>query len=297
MKINACWLYAISKYGYPPSIPDTHRAIDDISRLGFKHLELEAVGRPHLDLMYSHRVEIKRHCEDIGIEVVNFCPILPDLVSLDAKTRSNALDDFQRIVELGAYFGCRTIQTDSYVPPVEFAGDVPYRTGISFDRQFDVILNPDFSWDGFWKVVVDSFTKCAELSARAGLLFCIEPRVGEIVSNTDALLRLIDASGSKNLGAAYDTGHQHAQKEILPLSIEKLGSRVFYVHVSDNDGRTNEHLTLGEGTINWRGFFAALKKHKYDGFVAIDVGGVQDMDRAYRQSKEFLEEISQELAM
>jgi sugar phosphate isomerase/epimerase len=121
--------------------------------------------------------------------------------------------------------------------------------------------------------------------------------VGEIISNTDSLLRLIDATCTDNLGAAFDTGHQHAQKEILPLSIEKLGTRVFYVHVSDNDGRTNEHLPLGGGTINWRSFFATLKKHAYDGFVAVDVGAVNDLDEAYRSSLAFLEQIGEEMDM
>lgn len=73
----------------------------------------------------------------------------------------------------------------------------------------------------------------------------MEPRVGEIVSNTDALLRLMDAVGDENFGALLDTAHLHAQKEILPLSIEKLSSRIYYVHVSDNNGRVNEHLGLG----------------------------------------------------
>lgn len=54
----------------------------------------------------------------------------------------------------------------------------------------------------------------------------------------------------------------YAQKEILPLSIEKLGTRIYYLYVSDNDGRVNEHLGLGKGTIDWEGIFTALKKRK-----------------------------------
>jgi sugar phosphate isomerase/epimerase len=69
--------------------------------------------------------------------------------------------------------------------------------------------------------------------------------VGENVSNTDAMLRLFDAIPDRNFGAVLDTGHQNAQKEILPLSIEKLRDRIFYVDVSDKDGRTNTHLPFG----------------------------------------------------
>ena len=38
MKISCCWLYAISKYGYPPSIPDTYRAVEEMAALGFRHV-------------------------------------------------------------------------------------------------------------------------------------------------------------------------------------------------------------------------------------------------------------------
>ena len=41
MKISACWLYAISEYGYPPSFADTIRYFRKMAALGFKAAELE----------------------------------------------------------------------------------------------------------------------------------------------------------------------------------------------------------------------------------------------------------------
>ena len=119
--------------------------------------------------------------------------------------------------------------------------------------------------------------------------------MGEMVSNTDALLRLMDAVDNDNFGAVVDTGHQHAQKEILPLSIEKLGNRVYYLHASDNDGQTNQHLALGRGTVDWDGVFLALKKHGFSGYVAVDVGRVPDLEVQVRESKAFLEGLSTRL--
>lgn len=135
---------------------------------------------------------------------------------------------------------------------------------------------------------MDSISVCNARAKAAGLRFCLEPRVGEIVSNTDGLLRLMDAVDDENFGAVLDTGHQHAQKEILPLSVEKLGRRIFYLHVSDNDGRVNEHRSLGEGTVDWEGVFTALQKHGFTGYVALDIGHVDDLDGAMRRSRRFL---------
>ena len=158
-------------------------------------------------------------------------------------------------------------------------------------------MDPAFRWDDLWGWLVDSIGACGDEAARAGLKFCLEPRVGEIVSNTDALLRLMDAVGSENFGAVLDTGHQHAQKEILPLSVEKLGGRVYYLHVSDNDGQTNQHLALGRGTVDWDGIFLALKKHEFSGYVAVDVGRVPDLEAQVRESKAFLEKLAARLGV
>ena len=86
-----------------------------------------------------------------------------------------------------------------------------------------------------------------ELASDHGLRFCIEPRVGETFATTDAMLRLIDHVDTENLGVVLDAAHLYAAKEILPLSVEKLGDRVYYVHAADNDSKDNRHLAVGDG--------------------------------------------------
>jgi sugar phosphate isomerase/epimerase len=70
--------------------------------------------------------------------------------------------------------------------------------------------------------------------------------------------------------------------------VEKLGKRIFFVHAADNDGRVNDHLAAGRGTVDWDGVFQALKKHRFAGYVAVDVGMVPDLEVQYRESLEFL---------
>jgi sugar phosphate isomerase/epimerase len=295
MKISCCWLYAITKYGYPPSLADTHRALKEMAALGFTHVELEGVREENLRAVHAEREGLKRRCDDLGLTIVNFCPVLPDLVHPEKAKRVQAIDLFKLAVEAAAFFGCETIQSDSFTPPLEFVGEAPYQEAIKYGQRFEVKVDPAFRWDALWGWLVDSIGTCADEAARADLKFCLEPRVGEIISNTDALLRLMDAVDADNFGAVLDTGHQHAQKEILPLCVEKLGSRIHYVHASDNDGRTNEHLAVGRGTVDWDGLFSALKKHGFSGYVAVDVGGVPDVEAQYKESKVFLEKLAERL--
>ncbi len=295
MKISCCWLYAISKYGYPPSLEDTKKVIKEIGELGFKYFELEGVGNQGMKMVYDHRQEIKEVCLENQVEVINFCPILPDIASVDEKKRAEAFKAFELGLEVANFFDAETVQTDSFLPPLKFRGETPYKDALKYGKQFEIEVDNNYDYNEHWEIIVDSYRKCAELAAEAGLKFCLEPRVGELVSNTDAYLRLADYVNNSNFGMVLDTAHQHAQKEILPFSVDKVGKQIFYLHVADNDGKTNEHLACGRGNIYFKGIFQALKKHDFDGYVAIDVGNVDNIDEQYLESVSYLKDIFKEL--
>ncbi len=288
MKISCCWLYAISKYGYPPSISDTFKVLGEMKRLGFEYVELEGVRRDNLLAVYEARHELKKFTDGEGVKVINFCPVLPDSVSPDRKKRKAACDLFKRAIEIANHFGCYTIQGDSFTPPLKFKGDTPYKESLSYGKHYAVEIDPQFRWARQWDAMVETFSFMAREAKKAKLKFCVEPRVGEMLSNTDAILRMMDYVGDDNFGAVLDTAHQNAQKEILALSVEKLGKRIFFVHAADNDGRVNDHVAAGRGTVDWDGVFQGLKKHKFAGYLAIDVGMVPDLDEQYRESFAFL---------
>jgi len=275
MKVNCCWLYAISKYGYPPSIVETHRVLGEMAALGFDAVELEGVREDNLRAVWAARADLKKRCDDLGLRVINFCPVLPDLVSPEASRRLAALDLFRLAVEATAFFDAPMVQVNSYVAPVAFTTHTPYGEALEFSRQFDVRIPEGFSWERTWATLVEATRSCAAIARDAGLRLCLEPRVGELVSNTDALLRLFQQVDDATFGAVLDTGHLH-------------GRRIAYVHASDNDGRDNEHLAPGRGTVDWGGVFDGLRRHGFDGYVGIDIGHVPDLDAQYREGLAFV---------
>jgi sugar phosphate isomerase/epimerase len=260
--------------------------------LGFEYVELEGVRRDNLLAVYEKRHELKKFCDGEGLKVINFAPVLPSSVSLQRKERKEAWDLFKRAIEIAQLFNCYTIQGDSFTPPLKFRGDAPYKESISYGKHFSVEIDPKFKWQRQWDAMVETFSFFTREARKAGLKFCFEPRVGELVSNTDAILRMMDAVNDDNFGAVLDTAHLNAQKEILALSVEKLGKRIFFVHAADNDGKVNDHVAAGRGTVDWDGVFQGLKKHKFSGYVAIDVGMVPDIDAQYRESFEFLKKMA-----
>lgn len=61
--------------------------------------------------------------------------------------------------------------------------------------------------------------------------------------------------------ALIDTGHAHVNGWDIPSVIAELGDRIIACHVHDNSGEGDEHLPVGEGTIDWKKYFAAVKKY------------------------------------
>ncbi|RLF23856.1 MAG: hypothetical protein DRN15_03790 [Thermoprotei archaeon] len=300
MKINLAWLYAITKYGYPPSIEDMYRAISDAKRLGFRAIELEVYKERNLVEVEQHKEKLKEHINSLGLKVVNVAGIFPEIISPDENVRRKGLELFKRSAELAVHFDAPLIQTDTFTPPVEFIGTRPYSTAIIFAERYRIRIPADFSWRKFWRMLVEVMRQCASIADDYGLRFAIEPRIGETISNTDAMLRLLDEVNKDNFGAVLDTGHLHAAKELIPLSIEKLSGRIFYVHVSDNDGRDNYHWAPGRGTIDWDAVFEALKRHNFKYYIAIDVGGpdIKDiLDEEVTRAREFIEEMGRKYGL
>ncbi len=110
-----------------------------------------------------------------------------------------------------------------------------------------------------------------DVAARYGKTVIMEPRVGEIICSSDSMLRLIKDVGRSNFKANFDTAHFQAQREILPITLEKLKGEYANFHIADNNPINQNHIAIGEGTIDWEEFFRLLLDHGYDGYLGIDL--------------------------
>ena len=291
MKIACGWLYSLSTFGYPPNYADTLKGITLAAKWGFEAFEMEAIGEENLRDLYTHRKELKAHIDNEGLTLANFVPVIRSTVSLDPEIQKKSLALFELGVDLAAELDARLVMTDSYEVPIEYTSESPAFDPIHYGKGYRVKITPEFSWDRVWENMISVMGKCSEMCEKRGLRLGMEMRLAETVSNTDAFLRLYDAVRNPCLGVVFDTAHLNAQKEILPISVEKLKDRVFLIHASDNDSATNAHLPLGNGTIHWDSFIAALDKHRFDGYYVLDIGDCPDLEQAYLQSKQYLERL------
>jgi sugar phosphate isomerase/epimerase len=296
MLLTSCYLYTIDTYGYPPSLEDGLRALDDQRELGFRYVELEGVGADHIRAMYRERERYGRHLQTLGLKCVNYCPVFRDLVNIDARVREAAYPVFQLGAETAAYFGSPTVHVATYLPPVEFVGPKPYVGKLRFGEHYKVVMPDDFSWDAQWTALVESVRTCADIAARYDLTLIIEPRVAELICSTDSLLRLMDHVQRPNLKANFDCAHLNAQKEILPLSARKLAGRIAGVHLADNDGSDNRHLMPGDGNIDFKGLFKELVRQKFSGSLGIDLGSLPELGARFRDCAHWARSLAKEMA-
>jgi len=275
-------------------------AIDDAKRLGFQYMELEGIGS-QLYMIVENKEIIKKKLSDNGIKLVDFVPVLPDMMSVDPQKRSKALKDFKVGCEVASYLGADIVQADSFYLPIHV--ERPYDVSKEFRYTYKpplMKIDPNFNfWRFFEDVAVSSISECNDIAKDHGLKLCIEPRTWETISNAWALELLLREVKSENLGAVLDVAHLAAQKMHPVQCVEMLGKRIFYVHASDSGFMMEDHLEIGTGMVDWKSFLEALKKHGFKGCIGIDVGGKEEMkqklDSMYINSRKYLENLMKEI--
>jgi sugar phosphate isomerase/epimerase len=166
-------------------------------------------------------------------------------------------------------------------------------------------------WDAFRR----SVARAAELQAETGLLRCvsIDPafRAGATIAyDPDATLRALQEIAEQmaggvgvaienwrinpsleefqrldrelvdaKLGLLLDLGHLHVMTDRPAHAICSFPLPVYEVHVSDNDGRSDDHLPLGRGTLPIEDVASSLRRAAFDGIWTLEFRPAYDMSR------------------
>jgi len=71
------------------------------------------------------------------------------------------------------------------------------------------------------------------------------------------------------LKIAFDIGHAHIGA-LIDEFVSKLSDRFIMVHAHDNNGMRDEHLRIGDGTIDWDGFTDQLMELEFRGIYIVE---------------------------
>ena len=124
-----------------------------------------------------------------------------------------------------------------------------------------------------WQTNLRSVRSLIGVAKKFGLEIAIEntpePFSFLVKSMRDIALFYSELGADADLGIAFDVGHANTTKEIFGF-IDKFADKISHVHVSDNEGKYDQHKGVGYGKIDWKAVAKALKSINYKGVVVCE---------------------------
>jgi sugar phosphate isomerase/epimerase len=291
--IVACYLYTITKHGYPPVAGDAPQHLEEFSKLGYTSIELEGIREEHLEGIFGQRHAIREKADALGLKVPVFCTVLPGLCSPEPGEREENLSRFKKGCEVAVALGAKMVLDNAPIPPWQFPHGIPVTRHYDDEVLSAATIPAHLKWEVYWEALVETFREVCDIAAAHNLTYQLHPCHGALVNSTDAFLLFAEAVKRDNLKFNLDTANLYFLRDNLFLSLLRLRDHIDYIHLSDNGGSRVEHLAVGNGAIHWDRFFETLRTVGYRGMFGIDIGGaesdVPDLDGAYRDAARWLE--------
>jgi sugar phosphate isomerase/epimerase len=165
---------------------------------------------------------------------------------VDRKVKEVTLDRFTKVMELARDFQPKTIVFHPGYEKWKFDGNVKLWLESSLQT---------------WRPLV-------EKAEKMGAVLVIENVFEETPDSIQNLLEEID---SPYLRFCFDTGHHHVfSKDSFSIWLGALGRYLIEVHLHDNHKEMDEHLPVGEGGFDFKGFFNLLSQFKLSPIYTIE---------------------------
>jgi D-psicose/D-tagatose/L-ribulose 3-epimerase len=222
--------------------------LESVRRMGYDGVEV-----PMFDLDPATWTAWGRRLDDLGFVRTANHVIAPefDPVSPDPAVRQRAYEHMTRVVDCCAAVGATILAGPHQIALGVFSGAAPT--------------------DAEWKRSVDHIRRVAEYAAPAKVTLAEEVvnRFELYLLNTlEQASRFVDEVGLPNCRIHYDTFHSNIEERHPGEAIRAAGSRIGYVHISEND-----RGIPGTGHVPWDETFEALRDVGYDGWLTVESFG------------------------
>jgi sugar phosphate isomerase/epimerase len=142
-------------------------------------------------------------------------------------------------------------------------------------------LMPEKVWN-FQKEALRQIGKCAE---EHSVLACLENMIGV----KEFLCRLPEeligmTEGIEGIGMTFDFGHANTMGKVADfLAVVR---KAHHIHIHDNNGMSDEHLALGEGTIPWAKVGKKIAA-EYKGVIVIEGKSIDEAKKSLAVFRRF----------
>jgi len=244
--------------------PDITVAIEAMRDLGMKGAELRMVnGKNIMDLTDAELDAALAVVRGAGLEVIAIAsPLLkctlPDAPPIDER--------FQQDVFASKH------SFEDQPKLARRAFEIAERSGAKIVRVFSYwrVVDPP----AVFERVVDALQELSDRAAEHGLTIGIENEHACNIATAHDTARVLAAVDPENLKVVWDPANAYVSgEEPFPNGYRVLESkRIAHVHAKDCtlEGHKPIWGPLGEGAIDWKGQFAALKQDGYNGYIHLE---------------------------
>jgi sugar phosphate isomerase/epimerase len=175
--------------------------------------------------------------------------------ALDPRIRQISLDRLRQVFDMVPWFKARSVVCHP-----------------SFDERYYVSTEDEWLENSLatWRTLLDCIRGTETIIALENVY----------ERNPDPLKLLLSEIASPQVRFCFDPGHANAFGSVpLGLWIETLGDFLGEIHIHDNNGKTDEHLPVGEGNIPFRELFAMIRERNLKPILTIEAHSEEDLMR------------------
>jgi sugar phosphate isomerase/epimerase len=130
---------------------------------------------------------------------------------------------------------------------------------------------PPEEWYQRMRCAADSLNEVAAHCRHLGVTLLLENMLPHLMfGHVSDLMFLLGAIRETNVGTCLDTGHAFLSKDLRTV-VHKLSGHLRMLHVNDNLGDSDSHLSPGEGAIDWISLFRQLRQWNFHGPLILEL--------------------------
>lgn len=169
-----------------------------------------------------------------------------DLIHADPAIRSSSLDYLSKCITMVSELGGKVM---SIVP-----SEVGKTKAMASETEE-------------WNWAIEGLKELNAHAKKLGVKIAIEPLnrfETNFINRADQALMLAKAVGPE-CGVCLDVYHMNQEEADMFQAIERVGKRLYDVHVADNN-----RYACGQGMLDWKGLFKTLNKVGYKGSLTVE---------------------------
>jgi sugar phosphate isomerase/epimerase len=236
---------------------EPRKVIDILSSLGYS-----GVGwtLSHFNPRTNSREQLRqivKITKSAGMEISEIV-VQQDLVNKEDDLRKDRVELVKEAIAICGELGVGSVNL--FTGPAPWDSDAP-------------VIGKDIDEGAAWEYVFRSFDEIVPLAEKRNVELAVEGVWGMLCHDYYTTRPLIDHYDSDYLGVNLDPSHGILYGNMdVGWVVKQWGKKIKHVHLKDCAGVPGNFIfpVIGEGLVNWRSFFGALKEIGYKGFCSVE---------------------------